>query len=240
MPTLGQILKGRRQSRGLSLEEVASATKIKLSFLRALEEDNYRFLPDPLYLAGFLNEYAIFLELDPAEMEAIFRSQLHHQFRPPEMPLIGLEARPIRKKGRQVYYIGVFVLLLILVGGWLFQWIWGRSALAPPLIEEKAPATTFQETREPLPPSIEEIYVLRAEATELAWIGLLIDGKERRQALLKPGEVGEWRAKEGFLITLGNAGGIKLYLNGVLLPKFGVSGQVVRNLALPRPEEKEG
>jgi len=69
--------------------------------------------------------------------------------------------------------------------------------------------------------------VLSIEAREPSWVQVIIDGLETREALLQPGESVRWKAKEAFLLTLGNAGGVAVSLDGETLQAFGPSGEVV-------------
>lgn len=75
-PTLGQLLRERREARGISQEEAAQRSRVQLVFVRALEADDYRLLPDELYLSRFVYEYAGFLGLEPAAAADAFRQQL--------------------------------------------------------------------------------------------------------------------------------------------------------------------
>jgi cytoskeleton protein RodZ len=59
------------------------------------------------------------------------------------------------------------------------------------------------------------------------------DGGEQREVLLQKGQTVRFGAEKGFLVTVGNAGGIQLSLNGEALPSLGTSGQVIRDLAVP-------
>jgi curved DNA-binding protein CbpA len=61
----GADLRRRRESRGMSLRHIASVTKIGLRFLEYIEQDRFDFLPAPVYLRGFLQEYARLVGLDP-------------------------------------------------------------------------------------------------------------------------------------------------------------------------------
>jgi cytoskeleton protein RodZ len=88
-------------------------------------------------------------------------------------------------------------------------------------------------TAQPSPPPAETSHLLRVEAKEQTWIRVVIDNQQHKDVLLKPGEKIEWKAKGGFLLTLGNAGGVVLNLNGKELPPLGKSGQVLRNIQLP-------
>jgi hypothetical protein len=60
-----------------------------------------------------------------------------------------------------------------------------------------------------------------------------IDNQHAKEILLHPGQVVEWSAGEGFTLSLGNAGGVEVTLDGHGLAPFGKSGQVVRNIRLP-------
>ncbi|HXK11501.1 MAG TPA: helix-turn-helix domain-containing protein [Vicinamibacteria bacterium] len=61
----GKDLRQVREARGVSLRHIAAVTKIGLRFLEYIEEDRFDFLPAPVYLRGFLQEYARLVGLDP-------------------------------------------------------------------------------------------------------------------------------------------------------------------------------
>ncbi len=63
----GKYLKTTRESKKLSLKEVADATGIREPVLRALEEDRDLNLPS-FYIKSFLSAYAACLGLDPNEV----------------------------------------------------------------------------------------------------------------------------------------------------------------------------
>lgn len=54
----GLFLKQSRQVLGLSLQDVAEQTKVRSSLLRSIEEQRFDFLPAPVYLRGFVREFA--------------------------------------------------------------------------------------------------------------------------------------------------------------------------------------
>ena len=61
---IGRFLEQKRKERGLSLEEVEQATKIRKRYLKGLERGDYAILPDAVYAMGFLKTYANYLGLD--------------------------------------------------------------------------------------------------------------------------------------------------------------------------------
>ncbi len=73
--TLGSVLKKIRANKDLSLEEISNATKIQVKYLRWLEDDNYKRLPAPVYVEGFLKSYAKFTNEDYKEIIALFRKE---------------------------------------------------------------------------------------------------------------------------------------------------------------------
>ena len=62
----GERLRRAREEQGLSQDEVSKHLRLSLSYLRALEEDDYDRLPEPPFIKGYLRNYARFLGL-PAE-----------------------------------------------------------------------------------------------------------------------------------------------------------------------------
>lgn len=84
---------------------------------------------------------------------------------------------------------------------------------------------------EPTPPAA--THLLKVRAKEKTWVRVTIDGQKQKDATLEPGQQVEWSAEQGFMLTLGNAGGVALTLNGKDLSSPGKPGQVMRDLRLP-------
>jgi len=66
--TLGKYLKNQRESKKISLREVANNTRVRENLLKAIEEDQYHLLPTTTYVKGFLLAYAKYLKLDSNEV----------------------------------------------------------------------------------------------------------------------------------------------------------------------------
>ena len=67
----------------------------------------------------------------------------------------------------------------------------------------------------------------------MTWVVVQIDGGGPHEALLQPGERITWRGQDQFILTLGNAGGVLVVLNGETKGPFGPSGTVTRGIVLP-------
>jgi cytoskeleton protein RodZ len=66
--TFGDELRREREIRGISLKEIADATKVSKRFLEAIEKNDYRNLPAPVFTRGFIREYARYVGLSSDEM----------------------------------------------------------------------------------------------------------------------------------------------------------------------------
>lgn len=64
----GPLLRAVRHSKGVRLEEIAAKTKIGLSYLSAIESDDFGALPAAVYVRGFVSELAKLLRLDATQV----------------------------------------------------------------------------------------------------------------------------------------------------------------------------
>jgi len=75
MVHVGERFYEERIKRGYTLEEVSKATKIRSSFLLAIEKGEYKKLPSSTYVYGFVRNYARFLGLPEHEILALFKRE---------------------------------------------------------------------------------------------------------------------------------------------------------------------
>jgi cytoskeleton protein RodZ len=68
LASFGEELRREREIRGISLKEIADATKISKRFLDAIERNDHKTLPAPVFTRGFVREYARYLGLNADEM----------------------------------------------------------------------------------------------------------------------------------------------------------------------------
>ena len=62
---LGEILKQKRLARNWTREYVAERTHLMARVIEALETENFRKIPAPVYGRGFIRQYCALLEIDP-------------------------------------------------------------------------------------------------------------------------------------------------------------------------------
>lgn len=300
METVGEFFKQVRETKGLTVDEVASKTRIHPDFLRALEEGNYSKLPDQVFAKGFVRSYARSLGLDEDDAMRRFVESAgmfyEKQVQLERLRLQQVEDERRKKANRKIVIAAVGVALLalvllltreqsVLVGDRPLsepqpaqpvspippqkpgavpappEKIEGpkteapaagagsegsRAGEEPPAVRPQAPPG--QETSSPLvvaPDPLgglsrqsgladKEPLVLALEALELSWVVVQVDESSPHEALLRPGERATWTASNRFVLTLGNAGGVRVELNGVPQGPFGASGEVAREIVLRR------
>lgn len=84
----------------------------------------------------------------------------------------------------------------------------------------------------------QRVMILYIEAVEDSWVSAKIDNRITKEVLLKKGENLTWEASEQFLMSFGNAGGVRVHLDGEPLPVMGPSGAVVKNVLITRESHR--
>jgi cytoskeletal protein RodZ len=77
-PDFGMRMKQTREERGVSLRQIADATKISVGALEALERNDISRLPGGIFSRAFVRSYAIEIGLDPEQTVREFLVQFPH------------------------------------------------------------------------------------------------------------------------------------------------------------------
>ena len=306
MESVGEFFRQVRETKGLTVDEVASKTRIRTDFVKALEDGNFAKLPDQVFAKGFVRSYARSLGLD--EEDAIHRfiqsagSFYEKQDERERLKVRQIEEDRKRQSNRKAVTIaiGIAVLTLIFLLSREQSSVFRRgaaeqgsgakrttqsvkdipastvrepertaevpkptdiSAGAPKATAEvptrQEPVTSAGATSRSEPETVSAAssgsdgplagialnatesfgdgqLVLDLEATELSWVVVQIDNGSPQESLLRPGEKAHWKGQDQFILTLGNAGGVKAELNGKPQKPFGPSGKVARDIVLKR------
>jgi cytoskeletal protein RodZ len=135
---IGDRLREEREKQGYSLEDVAKATKIRLQFLRGIEEGNYKGLPSSAYIQGFVKNYIEFLHLPQKPWLALFRREFDEQeYRGvlPENLTAKKEISLNRVRIRQVIVLGGAIIIGLLI----YIFIQYRQAFFSPGLSIQSP-----------------------------------------------------------------------------------------------------
>jgi cytoskeleton protein RodZ len=255
MSSLGVYLRGLREAKGVSLDDISRSTRVGRRHLEALESDKLEDLPARVFVKGFIRAYCDTLEAPPDQAFDLFRQTAGEPARAERStsrPSFG--ARP--RRGGPLLVSAILVLAL---GGSLFALHLGLKGPArervqasvtprasePVAVAPSAPATpSASSSPAPSPATVAAeakptgSHRLVMRAIEPTWVRVQIDDGAVAEELLPTGAVREWTAARGFVLTVGNAGGLEVDFNGRRLPSLGARGAVIQRLVLP-PDKPE-
>jgi transcriptional regulator with XRE-family HTH domain len=115
MSELGKTLSQARVARGLTLEDCERDTRISKRYLDALEREDWKIFPAPVYSRAFLRTYAQYLSLDPQQLMRMYQAQEEPEIR----PLPEISAAPAT--GSMNWTLaGIVVAFLVIAGAFLY------------------------------------------------------------------------------------------------------------------------
>ncbi|HET8797146.1 MAG TPA: RodZ domain-containing protein [Thermoanaerobaculia bacterium] len=256
LASFGEDLRREREIRGISLKEISDATKISKRFLEALERNDHRTLPAPVFTRGFVREYARYVGLNADEMVSRYNFAASKDDRiekPPPIekyaavPPRDITPKPQPKRGIPPPYarINRNALSLVVLAALFAGVAWWSMQNRGRFLEHETPASVPVTTRAAIPPpvsapaapAVPDDSLLRLDVAAVAdsWVVLEADGKSVLNEELRAGAARSFEASEQFRFrTIGNAAGLTLTLNGVRLPPLGEDGEVVKNRVFDR------
>lgn len=261
----GEELRREREIRGISLKEISDATKISKRFLDAIERNDHKTLPAPVFTRGFVREYARYLGLNTEEMvnrynfAAAGDDRIEHSVHldrlvaapPPQEP-----AKPRPKQGipppykridKSVFIVTALVVALAAVSWWAIQHKRQlRAAEAETRAAESRPPAPAPKpaivptTTAPVAPETPQPLHMVLELTDDSYITLLIDGKSVIDDELRGGDRRTFDANDEIRFkTIGNAAAVIVTIDNIQVPPFGRDGQVVHNRVFTRDSMKK-
>ena len=231
--------------RGVSLEEIAAATRISTRFLEALESGQWDQLPGGAFNRGFIRSTARFLGLNEDSMVAEYALETKGQTE--SKPADGSVApmpRDLRPLG---VMLGILFLLIVALAYGYHRYHIARlrrqaaavAALAalpapapvaatptpvlsqgsdnPPFAPVTAPVSPKTETSLAVP-SAPELLKLKVEDGKSARIKVVADGKKLFDGRIRARTEKLFEARDGFEITSNESSALSLELNGQTLP----------------------
>jgi Helix-turn-helix domain/RodZ C-terminal domain len=215
---VGATLREARTRRKVDLSEVEAAIKIRLRYLRAMENEDWDVLPGGAYTRGFIRTYASYLGLDGERLAEEYRRAAEPaggERAPKRVEPVPTGARRPRRRlpgGVAIAFVALALIALVVAIGLVSGGGGGgggapSSRLGHGNERKKAKKTTSTAAK----PGIE----LRLAATGEVWVCVL-DGAEKPLVageILEAGEeAGPYRSK-GFTMAFGN-GAVELKIDG--------------------------
>ena len=257
LAAFGEELRREREIRGISLKEIADATKISRRFLDAIERNDHMTLPAPVFTRGFVREYSRYVGLNTDEIVDRYNHAVALDDRiekPPQVqkyavtPPRDIAPKPLPKRGIPLVFAGidrnliaaiVTIIALSAVAWWAIRY--RQQQERAEVGAETVPITTAT-TSAVVPPIIpapatpdDSTLRLAIEVVDDSWVELEADGETVVNTTMSAGERRTFEANEAFRFRrIGNAAGLRLLLNGAAIPPLGADGEVIRNRVFDR------
>lgn len=237
----GAELRQAREKRGISLGEIATATKISMMVLEALEKNNVSKLPGGIFARSFVRSYAAEVGLNPELTVQKFLEEFPDDDTDEQNPHIGTVDMFRRRRellataGRLAFLgLGGVILLMYLTSN-------GKEHSVQPQERKSdeeivAPSTV---RRSPLPSNdlldrsrVEPVrntspLMIDIQPKGLCWVSLTLDGERSFTRLMQVGEREIGYAEREIVVTVGDAGTFGFTINHRQGLPLGEAGEVV-------------
>lgn len=240
----GNNIRKKREEMGYEIKEISNILKIRPEFLKAIEDEEFEKLPVEVYAKGYIKEYAKFLKVP---FEPVLNAYVQ-KTTPPKLEETEVKETKKDKRPKTGYFVAAVIFAIIILAYVLMS----STPSEPPVVKPEIPV---QETQVPQSPPIPEPepeqqlvekpqppekpkpapiqkHIIEIFARETTWLIINIDNSNTKDMILQPGESIKFEAKRGFMLKIGNAGGVKISYNNKDLGSLGEKGQVV-DLNLP-------
>lgn len=154
---VGRRLRAARIDRGLALDQIAAQLHLNPSLVEALEAGRYEALPGPVFIAGYIRNYARQVGLDPEPLMAAYLSAKEQA----EPSLVWAQPRAARSgRGSGAFLIRLMTVLLVAGVAYLFVQWWQNRA---PTVSELA-GEPIAESDPEVPDAAPDMAAPKAEA----------------------------------------------------------------------------
>jgi cytoskeleton protein RodZ len=241
MASIGSQLKAAREHLGITAAEAAKRLHMRAMFVEALEREDWRTIGEPVYVRGFLRNYARMLGLDPCELVESFNASRYGE-RPAEAGAgtsavnvdVAMFAREPRRGFRYPWLLtamSVFAVLLVVKVVWTMVTpnAAGHTELQPSqaaAMQGALPAVSQPSAVAAGANHSQSGVDLRLELTQSCWLSVSVDGKRVVYETLPAGTVKVFHGVKEISLRAGNAGGVVATIDGQQLGTLGNPGQV--------------
>lgn len=235
--SVGERLRAAREKKKLSLEDIATQTRIPLRHLENLEAGDWSKLPAPTYTIGFAKSYASAIGLDRTEIGEDLRAEMGGQRFDTGNTEVFEPADPARTMPRWLVLSAIGAIILLVV---VMTWLNNRSlqpeaaapapeAAAPAPTQQAGPITTQPGSQQPVPAGGQVVLT----ATDAAWIQVTDGGKTLFS--------GELAAGQSFTVPqtataprlkAGKPEALRVMVGSAVAPPVGPPGKVASDVSL--------
>lgn len=249
--TTGSELRERRESAGLSIEQLASLTSIRMGLITEMEANKFVQCGGDTYARGHLKNIALRLGLEPNHFVEMYNAEhsmdqraIHDLLAENNVAAIPREDKTLSWKVPA--FISIIVLLII-ASVQIVMSNQETEVKVPVVKESVTPAPTEEATPEATPEATENAVASPSpEATEPSsetagsvtltlsatrgnsFVNVVVDGKSVEKGSIFQGDVKSYKGKISISLYLSNPAGVDVTHNGKVLAPLGGKNQEVR------------
>lgn len=247
----GDILKKRREELGLEINQISELLKIKADYLKWIEGDTFEKLPAAVYTMGYIRSYAKHLGVDSDPIIQYYTTHLS-QPKPATLVPVGFSKK---KTPLPVYLVIAAAVIAAVYFFGPFQLQHKQQGITKPMEMQPAemPAVPVAVSPDitasanipagpsaPSKPAATHVAPAAApmghsvdiSAVEKTWLMIRMANGKTEELMLQPGGTKNWSFQGQASLKVGNAGGIRLRVDGKDIGSPGGKGQVV-TVSLP-------
>ncbi len=219
--SVGAALRAAREERGLSVEDVSSATRIRAGLIRSIESDDFAGTGGAVYARGHIRSIARSVGLDPAPLIAQFDGEHADEVPAAVVPAASLAPEDAARVDRKSpNWAGAMAVVLVIVSVVAGVSLIGGGGGSPRTTAQDEPTVTQPTTPPPASPSepaspppsaVAQVPTGQAVAlvrvtSSRTWMSVTsLSGRLLFQGLLSAGERKVFRDNKGLRLTIGNA-----------------------------------
>lgn len=253
MGELGKRLQEARQAKEITFEQISAETKIKARFIEAIETEDFAAFPSVPMLRGFIRNYALYLELDPADVLAHYQQNGLGEAKKwgrvkKKPPFVDLAVVRPRSRFNADMFITLLIITALLGSAAFFAYTQflepaQLQLLSLPATAEAQPSTGNRaavvlptptplptDTPTPSPTPSPQYYTgvaVELKVHERSWVQILVDDVKTFEGILEAGDRPNWVGENKVAIRAGNGGGVEVFINGQNMGFMGEQGQVI-------------
>jgi len=235
--SLGQFIKGARESAGLSVDQLAAVTSIRTGLIIEMEKNNFINCGGDTYARGHLRNIAPKIFLDPQILIDMYNEEhstesrkIHDMLVENNVTRIPTERKTISWKSLAI--ASVAILAAIAIGQIIIA---NSNTTVAPVVKQSptasavaSPSPTAVATETVSPNPTGEMALTISATRGNSNIDVVVDGEHLYKGPMFQGDSKSFNAPTSISIYLSNAGDLDLTLNGEKLAPLGARNQEIR------------
>ncbi|GII60503.1 membrane protein [Sphaerisporangium krabiense] len=232
--SIGVTLAAARHAAGMTVAQLSGRTRIRETVIYAIERDDFSLCGGDFYARGHVRNIAKTLGLDPDAIVHQFDEEHGGVPRPVRAAAVFQAENSIKlRERRSPNWSTAMAIALAIVA------VFGVARVMSGTGEPVAPDPKAGVPKAPAPSSKpsaaakvaergSDLVTLQVKATKPSWLEVSDSkGKQMFRGTLPAGRTSTWKARKEVRVTIGNAGGVDLEVNGKHIGVPGKLGQLV-------------